>query len=74
MELTRRERQMLVEIEKGLMRRDRALARRFGALGAVESRLGPQRFACQVSLLEIVVVLVVAVMAVILPVLVILGA
>lgn len=73
MELSKRERQILIEIEAGLMRRDRVLAHRFDALEAVGSRPGPQRFACQVSLLEILIVLLATIVVVTLPVLLILS-
>ncbi|MET9339598.1 hypothetical protein [Nonomuraea sp. NPDC003804] len=71
MELSQRERRILIEIELGLQR-DRRYAHLFDVLDA-SPRLGPQRFACQVSTTELAVVVVVALALAVLPMLAVLA-
>ncbi|MBF8191397.1 DUF3040 domain-containing protein [Nonomuraea sp. K274] len=74
MSLSDRERRMLAEIEQDLRRRDRAFAARMDALSAARPRMGPQRFACEVSRREIVWITVVVVVLTALSVLIVLVA
>lgn len=74
MPLSDRERRLLTEIEEDLRRRDRSFARHLDALSSVPLRRGPQRFACYVSLREIISVLLFVVVTTVLLVVVTLAA